>query len=36
VLVQPGSYAARFCNKYEIPYIVVSDEAMDKYVSQVW
>ena len=36
VLVQPGSYAARFCNKYSIPYIVVSDEAMDKYVSQVW
>jgi hypothetical protein len=36
VLVQPGSYAARFCNKYGIPYIVVSDEAMDKYVSQVW
>lgn len=36
VLVQPGSYAARFCSKNGIPYIIVSDEAMDPYVSQIW
>ena len=36
VLTQQGSNAAKFCKKYDIPYIVVSDEAMENYTSKTW
>lgn len=36
VLVQAESYAARFCSANGLEYVVMSDDDIDNFVSQVW